>query len=51
MNASPWKALFDRVLVLSLPASRERRVHISRHLPQVGLDEFEFFDATASNEV
>lgn len=50
MNASHWKALFDRVLVLSLPASRERRVHISRHLPQVGLDEFEFFDATASDD-
>lgn len=50
MNTSPWRALFDRVLVLSLPASHERRAHIGRHLPQAGLDEFEFFDATASDD-
>jgi hypothetical protein len=49
-NEQPWSALFDKVIVLSLPASTERRRYIERHLPEVGLHDFEFLDATAADD-
>ncbi len=49
-NAPEWRALFDQVLVLSLPGSAERRRHIDAHLPSVGLHEYAFFDATAADD-
>lgn len=36
---------FDKVYVISLPDSRDRRSHIARHLPEAGLSSFEFHDA------
>jgi len=38
--------LFDQVWVLSLPSAADRRQHIVQHLPAVGFERFEFFDAT-----
>lgn len=49
-NAPAWRTLFDRVVVLSLPASTERRAYIRQHLPTMGLHDFEFFDATGSDD-
>lgn len=42
--------LFDKVWVVSLVASRERREHIRDHLPAVGIRHFEFFDATPADD-
>jgi len=41
---------FDRVYVVSLPISTERRDHISRHLPEAGLHCFEFHDAICAKD-
>ncbi len=49
-NSAPWRALFDQVWVLSLPACTERRQYIREHLPSVGLHDFEFFDATTADD-
>jgi GR25 family glycosyltransferase involved in LPS biosynthesis len=49
-NAPQWRALFDRVVVLSLPASTERRRYIERHLPAFGLHDYAFFDATGADD-
>ena len=49
-NTAAWRALFDRVVVLSLPASTERRAYIRQHLPAWGLHDFEIFDATGSDD-
>lgn len=49
-NSAAWRALFDRVLVISLPGSTERRDHIREHLPTVGVHDYEFFDATGADD-
>jgi hypothetical protein len=49
-NAPAWSALFDRVVVVSLKACTERRQYMQQHLPSVGIQAFEFFDATASDD-
>lgn len=38
-------SLYDRVYVISLPTSRERRRYITRHLAEKGISEYEFHDA------
>ena len=40
--------LFDRVIVISLPASADRRQHIREHFQDIGLADFTFFDALDS---
>jgi len=49
-NAPAWSTLFDRVVVVSLQASTERRQYMQQHLPSVGIHAFEFFDATGSDD-
>lgn len=49
-NAPAWAALFDAVVVVSLPGSADRRAHIARHLPAAGLHDYSFFDATAADD-
>lgn len=39
------KGLFDRIVVVSLPASADRRAHIRAHFAQVGITDYAFFDA------
>lgn len=46
MNSQPWRSLFDRIIVISLPTSDDRRSYIQKHLPSVGISSFEFFNAT-----
>jgi hypothetical protein len=41
----PFRALFDRVYVISLPSSTDRRDHIRAHFQQIGLHTYEFHDA------
>ncbi len=41
---------FDRVLCLGLPRSTDRREHIARHLGQLGIDCYEFFDASGPED-
>lgn len=41
----PSHGLFDRVYVISLPASTARREYVAAHLVAAGLDDFEFHDA------
>lgn len=40
--------LFDRVIVISLPKSVDRRQHIQRHFQDIGLADYTFFDALDS---
>jgi|GEM_PF-3249428 len=49
-DADLWTGLFDKVYVLSLRSSQERRDHVRRHLPLHGIHEFEFFDATPGDD-
>lgn len=42
--------LFDQVWVLSLPSAEERRRHITRHLPEMGIENFSYFDATSADD-
>lgn len=49
-NIPAWNSLFDKVMVISLPDCIERRKHIEKHLPSVGIHAFEFFDATAADD-
>ena len=42
--------LFDRIYVISLASSRDRRRHIRTHLPTMGLNDFGFFDATPADD-
>jgi hypothetical protein len=44
-NAEPFRSLFDKIWVISLESSLDRREHIREHLPKFGIDSFEFFDA------
>lgn len=37
--------IFERVIVISLRSSVDRRRYISEHLPENGIQDFEFFDA------
>lgn len=48
MTASSWSSLFDHVYVISLPGST-RRNYINEHLPEVGIHNFSFFNATDEN--
>jgi GR25 family glycosyltransferase involved in LPS biosynthesis len=41
---------FDAVFCLSMPASADRRRHIQKHLPAVGIERFEFFDAVGPDD-
>lgn len=40
---------FDRVFCLSLPWSQDRRGHIETHFRALGIEDFEFFDATGKD--
>ncbi|CUH65530.1 Glycosyltransferase family 25 (LPS biosynthesis protein) [Thalassovita gelatinovora] len=40
--------LFDKVYVISLPESVERRDHIRRHFDEIGLTRYQFVDALSS---
>ena len=37
--------LFDRVFVVSMASSDQRRTHIADHFAEIGLTSYEFFDA------
>jgi GR25 family glycosyltransferase involved in LPS biosynthesis len=41
---------FDAVFCLSMPSSVERRRHIQKHLPALGIERFEFFDAVGPDD-
>jgi GR25 family glycosyltransferase involved in LPS biosynthesis len=41
---------FDQVFCLSMPASTDRRQHIQKHLPAIGIECFEFFDAVGPHD-
>jgi len=41
---------FDAVFCLSMPASADRRRHIQKHLPALGIERFEFFDAVGPDD-
>lgn len=41
---------FDRVYVISLPGSADRRSHIASHLPKAGLPRFEFHNAIGPDD-
>lgn len=40
----------DRVVVVSLPASTERRARLDRYLPKHGIDRFDIFDAAGPDD-
>lgn len=42
--------LFDRVYVISLRSSEDRRAHITRHFEETGIRGYEFHDATGHDE-
>jgi len=42
--------LFDRVYVVSLPGSKERRGYVAAHLADAGIEDFEFHDATGPDD-
>jgi len=42
---------FDGVFCLSLPASQDRRRHIANHFRAVGIERYEFFDATGKDDL
>lgn len=52
----PWRlggevipaGLFDRIVVISLPASVDRRQHIRQHFADIGIDDYAFFNALDS---
>jgi len=44
-NTAACSWLFDRIYVVSLPSSEERRAYISDHLISAGILDFEFHDA------
>ncbi len=48
-----WNKLFDKIYVLSLKECEDRRQHIRKEFAKVGIEDYEFFDAShfASNEV
>ncbi len=48
--ASATPALFDRLWVVSLPQSTDRRGYINAYLPGRGLRDFQFFDATPAED-
>ena len=41
--------IFDRIYVVSLPASQDRRDYIVEHFRENGIEDYAFFDATASD--
>ncbi len=41
-----WNQIFDKILVLSLKESEDRREHIRKEFQRVGIEDYEFFDAT-----
>lgn len=40
-----FEVLFDRVVVISLPISVDRREHVRAHFQEIGLRQYEFLDA------
>ena len=40
-----FERLFDRVVVISLPISVDRREHVRRHFTEIGLRQYEFHEA------
>ncbi len=48
-----WNKLFDKIYVLSLKDCNDRREHIRKEFAKVGLQDYEFFDAShfSSDEV
>ncbi|CUH70096.1 Glycosyltransferase family 25 (LPS biosynthesis protein) [Thalassovita autumnalis] len=40
-----WSDLFDKIYVVSLPESKDRRSYVAEHLKGVGIRQFEWFDA------
>ncbi len=42
--------LFDKIYVVSLQDSHERRSYVSQHLRDHGLDQFKFHNATGAND-
>jgi len=49
-DTGPWASLFDRIVVVSLGRSTDRRGHAVAHLRECGLPRFEFFDATPEDD-
>lgn len=41
-----WNQIFDKILVLSLKESEDRREHIRKEFQRIGIEDYEFFDAT-----
>lgn len=42
---TPFERLFDRIVVLSLPGSADRRAHVRDHFRHIGLRDYDFHDA------
>lgn len=49
MSPTLIKGLFDKVVVVSLKRSSERRAYIRKHLPECGFADFEFFEAVEAD--
>lgn len=47
--AAAISPVFDRVYVVSLPGSADRRAHVRAHFEQIGLTTFSFFDAVGAD--
>jgi hypothetical protein len=45
-----WHSIFDRVVVVSLVQSKDRRDYVREHLMASGLASFDFFDATPADD-
>lgn len=42
-----WNQIFSKIFVLSLPESVERREHIQKEFRKIGIEKYEFFDASS----
>ena len=42
-----WNQIFDKILVISLKECVDRRSHIEREFARVGIEQYEFFDASS----
>jgi GR25 family glycosyltransferase involved in LPS biosynthesis len=51
MAQALWYELFDRIVVISLAQSAERRAYIEDHLPSIGITEFDIFTATGADDL
>jgi len=50
MALAEFTKKFDRVFCISLPNSINRREHILNHFTEMGIDRYEFFDATDKSD-